>query len=155
MPHLTSIVYSPAVGTPEPEDHYRRVALEQAALTVSGGIRGDRKGRNPSRQLNVMAVEALAVLAEQGFKTAPGEMGEQLLLSGLDVDGLPAGARLQIGSEAVIELIKPRTGCDRFELIQGKLATEAAGRMGYMAMVVVPGEIRVGDAVSVLATQPA
>jgi MOSC domain-containing protein YiiM len=155
MPHLTSIVYSPADGTPEPDDHYRRVPLEQATLTVAGGIQGDRKGRNPGRQLNVMVVEALAALAEQGFKTAPGEMGEQLRLSGLDVESLPTGTRLQIGDEAVIELIKPRTGCDRFEHIQGKLAKEAAGRMGYMATVVVPGEIRVGDKVAVLATQPA
>jgi MOSC domain-containing protein YiiM len=155
MPHLTSIVYSPADGTPQPDDHYRRVPVEQATLTVAGGIEGDRKGRNPGRQLNVMVVEALAVLAEQGFKTAPGEMGEQLLLSGLDLDGLPAGTRLQVGAEAVIELVKPRTGCDRFEHVQGKRAADAAGRMGFMASVVVPGQIRVGDPVSVLATQPA
>jgi MOSC domain-containing protein YiiM len=102
-----------------------------------------------------MAEEALAVLAEQGFKTAPGEMGEQLRFSGLDLNSLPAGTRLQIGAQAVIELIKPRTGCDRFEHIQGKPAAEAAGRMGHMAAVIVPGEIRVGDLVSVLATQPA
>ncbi|MCC6188302.1 MAG: MOSC domain-containing protein [Anaerolineales bacterium] len=155
MPHLASIVYSPADGTPEPSGHYRRVPLEQAALTVEGGIQGDRKGRNPERQLNVMAAQTLAVLAGQDFQTGPGQMGEQLIVSGLDLDGLPAGTRVQIGPAAVIELIKPRTGCSRFEHIQGKPASDAAGRMGFMAAVVSAGDIRVGDPVSVQVSQPA
>lgn len=155
MPHLASIVYSPADGAPEPADHYRRVPLEQAALTLAGGIQGDRKGRNPERQLNVMAAETLAALAGQGFQTGAGQMGEQLVVSGLDLDGLPAGTRVLIGPAAVIELIKPRTGCGRFEHIQGKPAAGVAGRMGFMATVVVAGNIRVGDPVSVQVSQPA
>jgi MOSC domain-containing protein YiiM len=155
MPHLTSIVYSPASDTPQPPDHYYRVALEQARLTVEGGIQGDRKGGHPDRQLNVMSAETLASLAAEGFYTRPGQMGEQLALGGLDVNVLPPGTRVRIGAEAVIELVKPRTGCDRFEHIQGRLAVEAAGRMGVMARVVAGGDIRVGDPVSVLAAQPA
>jgi len=63
VPTLKSIVYSPDDGTPDPADHYFRVPLAQAALTVEGGIHGDRKGRHPDRQLNVMGTPALAELA--------------------------------------------------------------------------------------------
>jgi MOSC domain-containing protein YiiM len=149
MPTLKSIVYSPDDGTPDPEDHYFRVPLEQAALTVEGGIRGDRKGRHPDRQLNVMGTPALAELAAQGYQIGPGQMGEQLVLEGLDVDALAPGDRIQVGAQAVIEVVKARTGCDRFEHIQGK--PRAGARLGVMARVVVPGDIRVGDAVQAAA----
>jgi MOSC domain-containing protein YiiM len=147
MATLKSIVYSPDDGTPDPDDHYFRVPLAQAALTVEVGIQGDRKGRHPDRQLNVMGTPALAGLAAQGYKTGPGQMGEQLVLDGLDVDALAPGDKIQIGA-AVIELIKARSGCERFEHIQ--TLPRAGTRLGYMARVAVAGEIRVGDAVAVV-----
>ena len=154
MPTLASIVYSPQTDTPEPPDRYQRVPLTEAVLGVKGGIQGDRKGRQPDRQLNVMTAEVLAGLAAQGFKTAPGEMGEQLVISGLDVNALAGGDRLQIGAEAVIEVVKPRTGCARFESIQGLKREQAAGRMGQMCRVVVGGPIAVGDPVRVIVAEP-
>jgi len=147
VPTLKSIVYSPDDGTPDPADHYFRVPLAQAALTVEGGIHGDRKGRHPDRQLNVMGTPALAELAAQGYQTGPGQMGEQLVLDGLDVDALAPGDRVQIGA-AVIELVKARSGCERFEHIQ--TLPRAGTRLGYMARVAVAGDIRVGDAVAVV-----
>jgi MOSC domain-containing protein YiiM len=153
MPTLTSIVYSPDDGTPDPADHYFRVPLDLAALTTKGGIKGDRKGRNPDRQLNVMGAATLARLAAQGFQTGPGQMGEQLVLEGLDVDALAPGDQVQLGPSAVIEVVKARTGCDRFEHIQGLPRTSA--RLGVMARVVAAGEVRVGDAVQVVRTTEA
>jgi MOSC domain-containing protein YiiM len=148
MAQLKSIVYSPDDGTPDPEDRYFRVPLIQAALTVEGGIRGDRKGRHPDRQLNVMGTPAMAQLAAQGYKTGPGQMGEQLVLDGLDVDALAPGDQIQIGEAAVIELIKARSGCDRFEHIQ--TLPRAGTHLGYMARVTAAGDIRVGDPVAVV-----
>ena len=63
---------------------------------------------------------------------------------------LNAGDQVQIGDEARIEIVKPRTGCERFEHIQGLSPSLVQGRMGMMAKVVTPGVIRVGDAVKVL-----
>lgn len=155
MPTLSSIVYSPATENPEPADHYQRVALTQATLTVKRGLTGDRKGGHPDRQLNVMTAEVLAGLAAEGYQTAPGQMGEQLVVSGLDLNALAAGDRVQLGAEAVIEVVKPRTGCDRFEAIQKLTRQQAAGRMGQMCRVVVGGAIAVGDPVRVVVAEPA
>jgi MOSC domain-containing protein YiiM len=94
-----------------------------------------------------MGTPALAGLAAQGYKTGPGQMGEQLVLDGLDVDALAPGDKIQIGA-AVIELVKARSGCERFEHIQ--TLPRAGTRLGYMARVAVAGEIRVGDAVAVV-----
>lgn len=153
MPDIASIVYKPAGQGDDPERHYLRVPLAEAELVAGRGIRGDLKG-TPNRPLNLMSAEVLAGLAGEGFQTGPGQMGEQIVFRGLDVNTLAEGDRVQLGEQAVVEMIKPRTGCDRFEHIQGRPASSVQGRLGMMAKVVVGGTIRVGDSVTVLATAP-
>lgn len=152
MPHIASIVYTPAHDYVEPADHYLRVPVTNADLIAGHGIEGDRKGSSPERGLNVMSAEILAGLAGEGFKTGSGQMGEQLVLAGLDFSTLSEGTRLQLGQTATIEFVKNRTGCSRFEHIQGHPRESVAGRVGFMARVVTGGRIRVGDPVSVLET---
>jgi MOSC domain-containing protein YiiM len=97
-----------------------------------------------------MSYETLTNLRARGFYTEPGQMGEQIVIHQLDVDNLPPGTRLQLGNEAVIEVVKQRTGCEKFERLQGHKLTEVAGEMGVMARVITGGQIRVGDPVKVL-----
>lgn len=143
---MVSIAHTPAGIDPRPPDHYARVALDVAALQPGRGIVTDRKGARPERQLNVMARETLDQLGAEGYRTGPGEMGEQLVLAGLDVNRLPAGTRVRLGEEAVIEVIQPRTGCDRLRRVQGCTPAAVKGRLGVMARVLTGGTIRVGDA---------
>jgi MOSC domain-containing protein YiiM len=148
---VVSIVYTPAdVPDLRPEDRYARVTVDRVRLVEGHGIEGDRKGGRGRRQLNVMAAETLADLAAEGFKTTPGEMGEQLVVAGVDSSRVTVGTRVRIGT-AVIEVTLPRTGCSRFEHIQGgKSKRSVTGRLGVMAKVVEDGEVAVGDAVEVL-----
>ena len=150
MIHVTGIVYKPEGTVPEPEDHYLRTPLESANLIAGHGIEGDRKGGNPKRNLNIMSSETLEALHEEGFSTLPGQMGEQIVIQGLDVGKLAVGDKLKIGDAIIVEVISHRTGCQRFEHIQGKSPQEAAGRMGVMAKVVSGGIIAVGDSVKLL-----
>ena len=154
MPEIASIVYKPAGLGDDPASHYLRVSLTTADLVAGRGIAGDLKGVS-NRPLNLMSAETLEVLKAEGFQTGPGQMGEQIVFRGLDIDSLVPGDRVQIGAEAVVEIIKPRTGCDRFEAIQGQAASGVQGRLGMMAKVVNSGPIRVGDALTVLAATPA
>jgi MOSC domain-containing protein YiiM len=149
MPQIASIVYKPA-GLPEPDNDYLRVDLDEAQLIAGYGIEGDRKGGHPERQLNIMSYETLTNLRVQGFYTEPGQMGEQIVLHQVDVDHLPPGAQVQLGAEAVIEIVKPRTGCEKFERLQKRSRQEAAGQMGMIAKVIVGGKIHVGDKVKIL-----
>lgn len=150
MAHLVSIVFSPEEGEARPADCYARVPVDRTTLVEKRGIAGDRKGGG-TRQLNVMRAEVLADLQAEGFKTAPGEMGEQLVIAGLDPAALRAGTRLRIGETVVIEVNIPRTGCGRFEHVQGKSKKRTVGRLGVLATVQIGGEIAVGDAVTVIA----
>lgn len=149
MAHIVSIAYTPRDVERRPTDHYARGPVERATLVEQKGIQGDVKGSGGARQLNVMRAETLAELAGEGRKTGPGEMGEQLVIAGLDPAAFAEGARLQLGETAVIEIGIPRTGCARLEYIQGTTKQSVAGRLGVLARVVIGGDVVVGDGVVV------
>jgi len=85
--------------------------------------------------------------------------GDQLYVDlDISVDNLPAGTRLAIG-EAVIEVTEePHTGCNKFSARFGseaiKFVNKSPGRelrlRGLNAVVITPGTVRVGDAVTKL-----
>ena len=168
MPHVVSIVYTPAsVPDLRPGERYARVSAGRVRLVEGHGIEGDAKGGPGRRQVNLMAAETLEELSAEGFKTGPGEMGEQIVVAGIDprtvavgtrvrvgIAGVPAaalapGVRLQLGG-AVVEVTLPRTGCDRFERIQERPKQSVQGRLGVLARVVSGGEVAVGDEVRVV-----
>jgi MOSC domain-containing protein YiiM len=150
MPTITSIVYKPhdrqsAAGGVD----YIREPLLNVELVAGRGLRGDRKGGNPNRQVNVLSREWLDEAAAKGYRAGPGQFGEQLIVEGLDVTALPPGTRLRLGDAAELQIVKGRTGCERLEAAQGK-SIAGLGPVGVMARVVTGGTIRVGDPVTVL-----
>jgi MOSC domain-containing protein YiiM len=85
-------------------------------------------------------------------------MGENVTTRGIDLLGLPTGARLHLGDSAVIEVTGLRNPCAQLDGIQPGLMKAVLGRdergklirkAGVMAVVVHDGEIRPGDAVRV------
>jgi MOSC domain-containing protein YiiM len=149
MAHITSITYRPANVEQRPPDWYARVPVERVQLVPSHGIEGDTKGSRKDRELNVMLAEIVELLREEGFKTDPGELGEQLVIAGLDPGALSPGVRVRLGASAIIEIGIPRTGCSRFAHIQGKPLKDTRDKMGFMARVIRGGEIAVGDEVRI------
>ncbi len=155
MAEIKSICYQTAASEMVEPYHYNRTSIDYVELIAGHGIEGDRKaGRNPKRQLNIMSAAMVATLQAEGYQTAPGELGEQLVISGLDAMTLERGSRLQFGDSAIIEITMPRTPCSWFELIQGKTMAETAGRIGVMATVIASGSIAIGDPVIQLETVP-
>ncbi len=150
MSHVVSLTFKPLEGESKPENHFARTAIERVTLVAGYGVEGDAKGRSDSRQLNVMLAEIVEQLRGEGFKTAPGELGEQIVIAGLDPNKTIAGVTLKIGESALVELVYLRVGCKRFEHIQGYSKEEAKGRLGFMARVLTGGIVSVGDPVTVV-----
>ena len=150
MGRVVSIAYTPRKAAGRPQGHYARVPLERARLVENRGIAGDAKGRPGRRQLNVMAAEVVEELRGEGFHATPGELGEQVVIAGIPAAALVPGARVRLG-DAVIEVTLLRTGCARFEAIQGKPKGSVEGRLGVLARVVAGGEIAVGSEVELVA----
>ena len=151
MPQITSIAYQPRDRAyDDPLSDFIRVPVETAALVANHGLDGDQKaGHNKTRQVNLLSAEWLAARAAEGYRAAPGQFGEQIIIEGLAVETLPPGTMLAIGPEAIIAITKGRNGCERLQAVQPR-PTTGLGPIGALARVVIGGPIRVGDAVRVL-----
>jgi MOSC domain-containing protein YiiM len=149
-PTISSITYRPDDSAePLPPVGYRRVALSEATLLAGQGIDRDAKAQSV-RNLNIMDAPTLAELAAEGYPAAPGSLGENIILADLDLRTLVSGTRVRLGDQAVVELVRPRTGCNKLHAIDSRMPESVQGRIGMMAQVVRGGRIRVGDRVEVL-----
>jgi len=148
---VKSIVYKPKSESGGHNLGYLPRPLQEANLVEGYGIEGDRKGGNPNRNLNVMDAITIDELAGQGYPTGPGVLGENIILSGIDLRTLPEGTKLRLGDEAVIALGKPRIPCEQLTPLDARMPENVAGRVGVMCRVVMSGRVNVGDAVEVIA----
>jgi MOSC domain-containing protein YiiM len=152
MATIKSIVYKPG---DEPEDRnvagYLRRPLDTALLIEGYGIQDDLKGGNPKRNLNVMDEVTQAELRAEGYPTGAGKLGENIILAGIDLRALPDGTQLRLGSQAIIALVKRRSGCEKLTRLDTRMPASVEGRIGWMCRVVRSGPIQVGDPVEVLA----
>ncbi|PKV76872.1 MOSC domain-containing protein [Nocardia fluminea] len=109
------------------------------------------------RQVHLMHEELFTEVADHGFAVYPGDLGENITTSGLDLLALPVGTLLRIGSDAVVEVTGLRNPCiqiDRFQpgLLKQLVHHDAAGALvrkaGIMSVVVSGGEVRPGDSIA-------
>jgi len=87
-------------------------------------------------------------------EVAGGLFGENLTTLGLDVNGALVGERWAIGPDLVLQVTDPRIPCSTFRGVIGEpgwLKTfTAAAIPGAYLRVVSPGDVRSGDAISVV-----
>lgn len=130
-----------------------------AGVTVKHRSRVARDPSQPNlRQVHLIHRELFDELRGRGFDIAPGDLGENVTTSGIDLLGLPVGARLRLGADAVVEITGLRNPCvqiDRFRpgLMAAVLDRAADGglirKSGVMGVVVAGGDVRPGDAIAV------
>jgi len=119
--------------------------VPSATLTlVEGlGVEGDHHAkRGSSRQVLLMAEENC-----DAFGLAPGEVRENIVTRGIDLQALPAGTRLDIGS-ALLEITKDCEPCAFIDSLRPGLQARMVGRRGMLSRVLRSGEIRVGDEIT-------
>ena len=135
-----------------------------AGKTVKHRSRVRRDASQPNlRQVHLIHAELLDELRGAGFDLLPGDIGENVTTKGIDLLALPAGARLRLGADAVVEVTGLRNPCvqlDRFRpgLMAAVLDRDAEGRLirkaGVMAVVAAGGEIRPGDSIRLVLPAP-
>jgi MOSC domain-containing protein YiiM len=110
------------------------------------------------RQVHLIHAELFDELRSKGFAVKPGELGENITTSGIDLLELPAGTRLHLGDSAVVEITGLRNPCvqiDDFQqgLMAATLDHDADGNLvrkaGIMSVVIRDGDVRPGDAIGV------
>ncbi|MBM6594107.1 MOSC domain-containing protein [Microvirga sp. BT291] len=110
------------------------------------------------RQVHLIHVELFDELAAKGYSVAPGQMGENVTTRGIDLLGLPVGARLQLGASALVEITGLRNPCAQIDAFQPGLLKAVLDRdpdgtlvrkTGIMGVMLEGGEVRPGDAIAV------
>jgi MOSC domain-containing protein YiiM len=143
-----------------------RRELKTARLTPEGGIDGDRwvgdsfyrvknGGSDPRCQVSLMNARYLQQIAST--QDAMCLAGDNLIVDfDLSEANLPAGSRLAVGDEVVLELTDlAHTGCSKFERRYGKQVREFTNSKrgkelhlrGRYARIIRAGEINVGNTV--------
>ena len=153
--------------------HFSKTNAMSIRLLKGLGVDGDahmgetvkhrsRVARDPTqpnlRQVHLIHEELFDELAPKSFVVRPGEMGENVTTRGIDLLGLPTGARLHLGDSAVVQVTGLRNPCiqiDRFQkgLMTATLDKDADGNLirkaGVMSIVLAEGDVRPGDPIRV------
>ena len=124
-----------------------------AAWAGPNGLEGDRhdheKHSRPDRAVSIQDIELLEEIRADGFAVGPGLMGENLCVSGLNVQSMSPGDRLVFDGGPVLELTQVRKPCFVLDQIDPRLKEVVVERCGFMAGVVEPGELRPGQTIAV------
>jgi len=130
-----------------------------AGTTVKHRSRVRRDPTQPNlRQVHLVHSELFDELRAKGFTVTPGDIGENVTTRGIDLLALPTGTRLRLGEAATLEITGLRNPCvqlDTFQkgLMAATLDKDADGNLirkaGIMGVVLVGGEVRPGDAITI------
>lgn len=165
--HVTSVNVS-AVHS------FSKEPVLEARLLEGLGVEGDAhcgttvrhrydRRKNPDRpnlrQVHLIGTELFDELAQHGHALRPGDLGENLTTTGVDLLGLPTGTVLRLGEEATVRLTGLRTPCTLIDSLQPGLMRKMWGvddtgrrtrRAGVMAVVTAAGTVRPGAPVRVV-----
>jgi MOSC domain-containing protein YiiM len=127
--------------------------------TVKHRSRIERFGHMPNlRQVHLIHAELFDELRGTGFVVSAGQMGENVTTRGVDLLGLPTGARLHLGPDAVVEVTGLRNPCRQLDKLQPGLMAATLARdaddnlirkAGIMGIVLAGGDVREGDPIRV------
>lgn len=119
--------------------------------TVHGG---------PFRAVCLYSLEAIGRVQADGHPIAPGSVGENLTLEGVELSTLGTGSRLAVGADVMLEITKPADPCETIgaSFIDGRIGrisiqTHPLDSRLY-ARVLAEGIVRPGDPVRVLPPAP-
>jgi MOSC domain-containing protein YiiM len=166
-PRVLSVALSPTHSFSKP-------IRAEIRLIAGLGVEGDahmgetvkhrsRVAQDPTqpnlRQVHLVHAELLDELRGRGFEVEAGTIGENITTRDIDLLGLPCGALLHIGAEAVVEVTGLRNPCvqlDRYQkgLMAATLDRDEAGSLirkaGVMAVVRAGGVVRPEDEIRIV-----
>lgn len=152
---------------------FSKAGRDRIRLLAGLGVEGDahmgktvkhrsRVAQDPTRpnlrQVHLIHAELHDELRAAGFAVSAGAMGENITTRGVDLLGLPTGARLHVGETAVLEVTGLRNPCAQLDRFQPGLRAAVLGRdehgglvrkSGVMGIVLTGGEVRPGDPIRV------
>ena len=123
--------------------------VDSARFIEGFGIEGDRhavkSGARTVRQVLLMDEDTL-----EGFGLGIGQVRENVTVRGIDLHEVPAGQRLALGDDVVVEITQFCAPCERMDEVRPSLREELFEQRGMLATVISGGAVNVGDQVQVV-----
>ena len=136
------------------EGHFEPMKNVEDANVIAGfGIEGNRHstdGPRKARQILIMDEETL-----DNFGLEPGQIRENITISGIDLHSLIKGQRVSLGEDVVLEITGFCDPCTFIDGIRPGLREQMIDRRGMLAFAVDGGTIKVGDTVGAVETATA
>lgn len=121
--------------------------VRQGILAEQSGLEGDAHAGDWHRQISLLAQESIDKIRAKGLDVTPGDFAENITTTGLVLEKLPVGTRLQIGDQALVEITQIGKECHNRCAIFHQVGDCVMPREGVFARILSGGPIQPGDAI--------
>jgi MOSC domain-containing protein YiiM len=151
---------------------FSKPTVDAITLIAGWGVEGDAHAGATAQHLYVIRTDPTRanltqvhliqeeLFEELGgrFTVLPGELGENVTTSGVDLLALPLGTRLHLGASAIVELTGLRSPCAKINAYQRGLMKALVAKAddggvlrksGVMSIVLAGGVVAAGDGLRV------
>jgi len=128
----------------------QKLNVPEAELRAGFGIVGDAHAGNWDRQISLLEIESIDLMAAKGAKVSPGDFAENVTTEGIDLSKLKIGDKLRLGTEVEIKITQFGKQCHGRCIIYEQIGDCIMPRKGVFAKVSTEGSIRVGDTIEVI-----
>ena len=122
--------------------------IGQAELVVQHGLKGDAHAGDWQRQVSLLSFQKIEAFRAKGAEVDYGDFGENLVVDGIDLAGLPVGTKLRC-AEALLEMTQIGKECHNRCAIFHRMGDCIMPREGVFAKVLHGGLIKTGDEIHV------
>ena len=119
--------------------------IDHGVFVENLGLEGDAHAESGIRQVSLLATESVEKIRAKGLDAGYGDFAENLTTEGIDLPALPAGARLRIGSDVLLEITQIGKVCHDRCVIFHAMGDCVMPREGVFARVLIGGEVWSGD----------
>ena len=128
----------------------QKVNVPGAELRIDHGIVGDAHAGNWDRQISLLEIESIDIMAAKGAKVSPGDFAENITTEGIDLSELKIGDKLKLGTNVEIKITQFGKQCHGRCIIYEQIGDCIMPRKGVFAKVSREGSIRVSDIIEVI-----
>lgn len=122
----------------------QKTPVDAVLARARHGLDGDAHAGDWHRQVSLLADESAQKMRDRGLEIGPGDFGENILTSGIELASLPVGTVLRVGP-TVLEVTQIGKRCHERCPIFFRAGDCVMPREGIFCKVIEGGPIRPGD----------
>jgi MOSC domain-containing protein YiiM len=128
----------------------RKKPVEKALIKENYGIENDAHASEKwHRQISLLALESIEKMQAMGLKVGPGDFAENITTQGIDLPGLPVGAKMTIGRNVEVEVSQIGKVCHTRCAIYHQAGDCVMPKEGIFVRVLKGGTIKTGDEIRI------